>query len=82
LNQVLLPEIKRQRKLGREVAFRGDAAFAKLDIYQALEETRLGYPLPARPELPGLARLKKPLQRRRLGIKCIMARKSNRNPGP
>ena len=35
---MLLPEIERQQQNGRKVAFRGDAAFAKLEIYEALEE--------------------------------------------
>jgi hypothetical protein len=82
LDEVLRPEIERQRKLGREVAFRGDAAFAKPEIIKALEETRLGSPLPAPPELPRLVRLKKRLQRRRLDVECTMARESNGNPGP
>ena len=33
-----LPEIERQQKLGEEVAFRPGAAFAKPEIYEALEE--------------------------------------------
>lgn len=36
--ELLLPEIERQQQTGKEVAFRGDAAFAKPEIYQALEE--------------------------------------------
>ncbi|MGQ9635174.1 MAG: IS1380 family transposase, partial [Bryobacteraceae bacterium] len=36
--ELLLPEIERQQKQGREVAFRADAAFAKPEIYEALEE--------------------------------------------
>jgi hypothetical protein len=43
--QLLLPEIERQQKLGKEVWFRADAAFAKPDIYEALEER--GAKLPA-----------------------------------
>jgi hypothetical protein len=35
---VLLPEIDRQQKLGKEVVFRADAAFAKPEVYEALEE--------------------------------------------
>src|SRR5215831_4429652 len=34
----LLPEIERQQQMGKEVAFRGDAAFARPKIYEALEE--------------------------------------------
>ena len=36
--ELLLPEIERQQNNGKEVAFRGDAAFAKPDIYEAAEE--------------------------------------------
>jgi hypothetical protein len=35
--ELLLPEIERQQKLGKRVAFRADAAFAKPKIYEALE---------------------------------------------
>ncbi len=35
--EVLLPEIQRQQQGGKEVAFRADAAFAKPEIYEALE---------------------------------------------
>jgi len=35
--ELLLPEIERQQKLGKEVVFRADAAFAKPEIYEALE---------------------------------------------
>jgi hypothetical protein len=41
--ELLLPEIERQQKLGKEVAFRPDAAFAKPEIYEALEERGLKY---------------------------------------
>ena len=36
--ELLLPEIARQQELGKEVVFRADAAFAKPEIYEALEE--------------------------------------------
>src|ERR1019366_1141592 len=36
--ELLLPEIERQQQLGKEVVFRADAAFAKPEIYEALEE--------------------------------------------
>jgi hypothetical protein len=39
----LLPEIERQQKLGKEVVFRADAAFAKPEIYEALEERDVKY---------------------------------------
>jgi len=35
---LLLPEIERQQRMGKEIAFRADAAFAKPEIYEALEE--------------------------------------------
>jgi hypothetical protein len=35
---LLLPEIERQQTEGKEVAFRADEAFAKPEIYEALEE--------------------------------------------
>jgi hypothetical protein len=41
--QLLLPEIERQRKQGKEVWFRANAAFAKPDIYEALEERGVKY---------------------------------------
>ena len=40
--ELLLPEIERQQKLGKEVVFRADAAFAKPEIYEAVE--KLGLP--------------------------------------
>jgi hypothetical protein len=36
--ELLLPEIEHQQGLGKEVVFRADAAFAKSEIYEALEE--------------------------------------------
>ncbi len=41
--ELLLPEIERQQKLGKEVIFRADAAFAKPAIYEALEERGVKY---------------------------------------
>jgi hypothetical protein len=41
--QLLLPEIEQLQKLGKEVWFRVDAAFAKPDIYEALEERGVKY---------------------------------------
>jgi len=40
---LLLPEIERQQELGKEVVFRADAAFAKPEIYEALEERGVKY---------------------------------------
>ncbi|MBI4456704.1 MAG: transposase [Acidobacteria bacterium] len=36
--ELLLPEIERQEEQGKEIAFRADAAFAKPEIYETLEE--------------------------------------------
>ncbi len=41
--ELLLPEIERQQGMGKEVAFRGDATFAKPEIYEALEERGVKY---------------------------------------
>jgi len=41
--EMLLPEIERQQKVGKEVVFRADAAFAKPEIYEALEERGVKY---------------------------------------
>ena len=41
--ELLLPEIERQQTLGKEVVFRADAAFAKPELYEALEERELKY---------------------------------------
>jgi hypothetical protein len=40
---MLLPEIGRQQKAGKEVAFRADAAFEKPEIYEAREERGVKY---------------------------------------
>ena len=41
--ELLLPEIERQQRMGKEVAFRADAAFAKPEIDEALEERGVQY---------------------------------------
>lgn len=41
--ELLLPEIERQRRQGKEVVFRADAAFAKPELYEALEEREVKY---------------------------------------
>jgi hypothetical protein len=41
--ELLLPEVNRQQKLGKEVVFRADADFAKPEIYEALEERGVTY---------------------------------------
>src|SRR5207245_9678972 len=42
-DELLLPEIERQQAEGKQVAFRADAAFAKPEIYEALEERGVMY---------------------------------------
>jgi hypothetical protein len=41
--ELLLPEIERQQAEGNSVTFRADAAFAKPEIYEALEERGVQY---------------------------------------
>src|ERR1017187_4095000 len=41
--QLLLPEIERQQQQDKEVAVRADAAFAKPELYEALEEREVKY---------------------------------------
>jgi DDE family transposase len=41
--ELLLPEIEPQQQMGKEVAFRADAAFAKPEVYEALEERGVKY---------------------------------------
>jgi len=42
-DELLLPEIERQRAEGKRVAFRADPAFAKPEIYEALEKRGVKY---------------------------------------
>ena len=42
-DELLLPEIERQQAEGKQVTFRADAAFAKPDIYETLEERGVDY---------------------------------------
>ncbi len=42
-DEVLLPEIERERKQGKDVVVRADPAFAKPEIYEALEEQDVRY---------------------------------------
>jgi hypothetical protein len=42
-DELLLPEIEHQHRLGKEVVSRADAAFAKPEIYDALEERGVKY---------------------------------------
>jgi Transposase DDE domain group 1 len=42
-DELLLPEIERQRKRGQEVVLRADAAFAKPESYEALEKRGVTY---------------------------------------
>ena len=41
--ELLLPEMERQQRMGKEVAIRADAAFAKPEVYEALEERGVQY---------------------------------------
>ncbi len=41
--ELLLPEIERQQQRGKEVAFRADAAFARPELYDALEQRGVKY---------------------------------------
>ena len=41
--ELSLPEIERQQRMGKEITFRADAAFAKPEIYEALEERGVKY---------------------------------------
>jgi len=41
--ELLIPEIERKQMLGKEVVFRADAAFAKPEIYDALEQRGVKY---------------------------------------
>jgi hypothetical protein len=41
--ELLLPEIERQQQMGKEVAFRGHAAFARPEVYEALEKRGVKY---------------------------------------
>jgi Transposase DDE domain group 1 len=51
--ELLLPEIERQQRRGKKVVFRADAAFAKPEIYEALEARAVKYAirLPANDKL-------------------------------
>ena len=42
-NELLLPEIERPQAAGKQVTFRGDAAFAKPEIYESSEERGVQY---------------------------------------
>jgi Transposase DDE domain group 1 len=41
--ELLLPEIERQQQRGKVVVFRADAAFAKPELYEALEQRQVKY---------------------------------------
>jgi hypothetical protein len=53
--ELLLPEIDRQQAQRKEVAFRGDAAFAKPELYEAVEERNVRYAI----RLPANANLER-----------------------
>ena len=42
-DELLLPEVERQQAEGKQVTFRADAAFAKPEIYETLEERGVDY---------------------------------------
>ncbi len=42
-DDLLLPEVERQQAEGKQVSFRGDAAFAKPEIYEPSEERGVQY---------------------------------------
>jgi hypothetical protein len=48
-DELLSPEIERQQAEGKEIAFRADAAFAKPEIYEALEKRESSTPSAYRP---------------------------------
>ena len=52
-DELLLPEIERQQAEGKQVSFRADAAFAKPEIYEALEKwgVRFAIRIPANESL-------------------------------
>jgi hypothetical protein len=56
--ELLLPEIERQQELGKEVVFRADAAFAKPEIYEELEERGAKYAI----RLPANAGLERDIE--------------------
>jgi hypothetical protein len=49
----LLPEIERQQQQDKEVVFRADPAFAKPEIYEALEERDVKYAIRLPERQPG-----------------------------
>lgn len=57
-DEMLLPEIERQQELGGEVLFRADAAFAKPEIYEELEERGVKYAI----RLPANAGLERDIE--------------------
>ena len=65
-DEVLVPEIERQEELGKEVVFRADAAFAKPEIYETLEERGVKYAIRL-PANAGLERDIEELLRRPVG---------------
>lgn len=54
-DELLLPEIERQQAQGKEVTFRGDAAFARPEIYEAHEARQVKYAI----RLPANANLER-----------------------
>ncbi len=56
-----MPEIERQQAQGKEVAFRGDAAFARPEIYEAHEVRQVKYAI----RLPANANLERKIAKLR-----------------
>jgi Transposase DDE domain len=46
--ELLLPEIERQQRQGKNVVFRADAALVKLEIFEALEQRGVKYAIRVR----------------------------------
>ena len=74
--ELLIPEIERQRTQGKEVVLRADAAFAKPELYEALEEREAKYAirLPANDNLKRNIRelLTRPVRTARLRTRCLL----------
>jgi len=54
--ELLLPEIEREQRHGKEVVFRADVAFAKPELYEALEEREVKYAISSSCQRPPGAR--------------------------
>jgi hypothetical protein len=78
-DELLLPEIERQQKQGKEVVFRADAAFAKPEIYEALDEREAKYAI----RIPGNDNLQRDIaELLTLRLTCSFRRPTRRRPVP